>query len=842
MNSYTNVYNKSSAKDYLIILILIILLIVSIILFVNSKSNIPTEYIKLNINETFITSSIKCSSDLFYENSDTDVVSIDESGKMYALQEGNARVLLRNNDDSICNIYEILVSNEDQLTNNSTLVNNILIEDNIVIKEGEIKKIDYSIEPSNANEKVIFTSNDENVVITDGNVIKGINVGETTITVSTNSNLIKKIIHIKVEDNENINHSDNIEKASIKFDTTKIELNVNEQYQVKYLLKNIDENELIWNSSNKQVATINNGLITAISEGTSIITLMSSNKASASMVVYVKGNNTITNISLTKNEININLKEKFNLSQIIIPNTLNMNDIVFDYDSNIIQIDKAGIITGVNIGEANIKIKVKNGNTAYVKIKVSETLTKVESILLNKSNLTMYIGNKEILSYQLYPSNSSAKNLTWNSSNPNVVSINNGAIEAIGIGTSIITLKTDEGIEASCKITVKDIEISKIILNKDTLSLKENETYQLSYSIYPTNASNQKVIWNSSDNTIASVSSNGLIIANKVGTAIITATTENGKSADLKVTIDYATFTNPIASKGADPWVIQKDGYYYYTFALGKKIYVLKEKNLYSLRRSGATLIYNNNTEVWAPELHFLNGKWYVYFTAPNVENEDRTRRMHVIEGLTNNPQGNYKYVGKITDSSNKWAIDGTIMNYKNNLYFIWSGWEGNEGGKQNLYIAHMSSPTKIDGNRIMISTPIYDWEKNGMPVNEGPEILVKNNNYFIIYSASGAWTEHYCLGMLTLIGSNPLDYNSWKKNATPIFKSGNGVYGPGHASFVKSNNGLEDWIVYHAYPSKEATSNWSNRDIRIQKFNWRNNIPYFGSPVPSNTPINVPN
>ncbi|NHM30990.1 family 43 glycosylhydrolase [Bacillus sp. C11] len=105
-----------------------------------------------------------------------------------------------------------------------------------------------------------------------------------------------------------------------------------------------------------------------------------------------------------------------------------------------------------------------------------------------------------------------------------------------------------------------------------------------------------------------------------------------------------------------------------------------------------------------------------------------------------------------------------------------------------------------INSERKMISTPVYDWETNTDPqVNEGPEVLVKGDTINLVYSASGSWTDSYSLGLITAcVSGNLMDPSSWTKKDTPVFQSANGVYGPGHCSFVKSPDGSEDWIIYH--------------------------------------------
>ncbi|WP_170109478.1 family 43 glycosylhydrolase [Melghirimyces profundicolus] len=127
--------------------------------------------------------------------------------------------------------------------------------------------------------------------------------------------------------------------------------------------------------------------------------------------------------------------------------------------------------------------------------------------------------------------------------------------------------------------------------------------------------------------------------------------------------------------------------------------------------------------------------------------------------------------------------------------------------------------------------------------MNEGPQILKRNGKVFIVYSASGSWTPDYCLGMLTLKdGADPMVPGSWSKSKHPVFQRNDraGVFGPGHASFTKSPDGTEDWIVYHA--TSGENDGWNNRKARTQPFTWnRDGTPDFGAPVSTDTVLDVP-
>lgn len=311
------------------------------------------------------------------------------------------------------------------------------------------------------------------------------------------------------------------------------------------------------------------------------------------------------------------------------------------------------------------------------------------------------------------------------------------------------------------------------------------------------------------------------------------------------------TATNPIVASGADPWVILRDGAYYYCYSRGDRICVRRAEALADIGKGAEAVAWAPpagrpySKEIWAPELHPIGPRNYIYFAADDGDNANH--RMYVLESEGGDPRGKYRLRGQLAATTDRWAIDGTVGLINGHLYFVWSGWEGTENLRQDLFIAPMSDPWTLVGERACISIPDHPWERlgpdrkeEGVPsgVNEGPQFLEKDGTTHIIYSANGSWTDDYCLGQLTFTGGDPMDRGSWRKKATPVFSSTDRVFGPGHASFVKSPDGEEDWIVYHA--AKRKGSGW-DRDIRAQKFAWNaDHSPRFGRPIPPGVPIDT--
>jgi GH43 family beta-xylosidase len=324
-----------------------------------------------------------------------------------------------------------------------------------------------------------------------------------------------------------------------------------------------------------------------------------------------------------------------------------------------------------------------------------------------------------------------------------------------------------------------------------------------------------------------------------------------------------STFTNPIKNSGPDPWVIYQKGWYYYMNTTGNDLRLWRTKNIAQLSQAEVKTVYRPEAnkpyskQLWAPEIHYLDNKWYIYFAAD--EGNNLHHRMWVIENANADPfEGEWVMKGKLTDPGDHWAIDLTVIDYKGKRYAAWSGWENYNNEQQNIYIAELDSAWSMKGDRVLLSEPKYEWELHGqvplewqkntgeppfLRINEGPQFLQNGDKLFIIYSANACWTD-YNLGMLVFNNKGDiLDPKNWKKHPKPVFVQSveNKVFAPGHNSFFKSPDGKEDWILYHANPT--ATDGCGNRRApHMQKFTWnKDGTPNFGTPLPKDKPIPVP-
>lgn len=290
----------------------------------------------------------------------------------------------------------------------------------------------------------------------------------------------------------------------------------------------------------------------------------------------------------------------------------------------------------------------------------------------------------------------------------------------------------------------------------------------------------------------------------------------------------------------ADPYVYRHlDGNYYFTGSLPEYdgIALRRAGSLAGLPDAEERVIWRKHEQgpmsihIWAPELHYLFGKWYIYFAAGEKENIWNIRP-YVLECQGDDPvSGAWAELGRMQRadedefSFEAFSLDATIFENKGKYYYVWA--EKTGVGKQisNLYISELASANKLKTVQVMLTTPDYDWERFGFWVNEGPAVIKRNGRIFLTYSASDTGI-HYCMGMLTADeDSDLLDPKSWCKERYPVLSTNEekGVYGPGHNSFTVDEQG-NDILVYHARKEKEITGNplyIPNRHAMLMRIDW---------------------
>ena len=244
---------------------------------------------------------------------------------------------------------------------------------------------------------------------------------------------------------------------------------------------------------------------------------------------------------------------------------------------------------------------------------------------------------------------------------------------------------------------------------------------------------------------------------------------------------------------------------------------------------------------IWAPELHAINGRWYVYVAAAQPGQGNRSHRMIVLGGPPTEQEptsGHWQLFGPIRNMpSQQWSIDGTVFWINNALYYVYSGWplDGRPESEktQQLFIALMQDPVSAGSPPVLISDPGNHWERSGdAGINEGPQWLADPHGAFvgIVYSCAGSWTRDYKLGILQYNGGDPLNPHSWQKWHQPLLQSGAQAdcHGPGHCSFVPFGQQLI--MIFHA--TDKPTDGWENRKARAQLLEFPRGLPDMGGHV----------
>lgn len=316
---------------------------------------------------------------------------------------------------------------------------------------------------------------------------------------------------------------------------------------------------------------------------------------------------------------------------------------------------------------------------------------------------------------------------------------------------------------------------------------------------------------------------------------------------EAKINGRLTEYNRPWIVQRADPYVCRHtDGRYYFTATVPEydKIILRSSQTLEGLAHAEERVIWSRHGEgamgahIWAPELHYLDGAWYVYFAAGDAE-EVWKIRPYVLRCEGQNPMedsfielGQMQCAKEDEFSFRSFSLDATVFENKGKHYFVWAEKTGVGKGISNLYIAELETPLKLKTVQRLLTTPDYDWERAGFWVNEGPAALKHEGRIFLTYSAS-ATGSCYAMGMLSIDGDQDiLDPAAWKKERCPVLATDRelGIFGPGHNSFVKAEDG-SDICVYHARTYEEIQGDPlhdPNRHAMWLKVEWQDGRPVF--------------
>ncbi len=469
--------------------------------------------------------------DIIYESDNENVVKVDEKGKITAIGEGTATITVYSKDDHTkSDTITITVKNP---------VTDIETDRNIItLNKSDTDKINVSVKPDNATNKLLdFSSDNEDVVTVDnlGNIVA---VGEGTATIT-----------VKSKDNPAITETVVI---TVKIPVTEITaaddftVNLGDTKNVEAKTNNDATNkELIYESSNPDVVKVDSeGNIVAVGEGSSTITITSKDNPEITETVTVTVKIPAEDIIIEKTDYKLNIGETENISAVIKPdNTTNKGLTYESNNKNIVIVDSDGKITAVGEGTTTITITSEDNPSVTRDVTVTVTIP-VDDVIIAEDNLELEIGDTETLTTIITPENATNKDVSYKSSDESIVIVDeNGKITAIGEGVAKITVTLNDDSSKTDVVTVSvkkpHVNVDKVEADRSEIEIEIGETDKITATITPDNATVKDVVFESDDESIVIVDENGNITAVGEGTAtiIVKSKDDNSKYDLITVTV-----------------------------------------------------------------------------------------------------------------------------------------------------------------------------------------------------------------------------------------------------------------------------------------------------------------
>ncbi|WP_349323051.1 family 43 glycosylhydrolase [Asticcacaulis sp. MM231] len=326
-----------------------------------------------------------------------------------------------------------------------------------------------------------------------------------------------------------------------------------------------------------------------------------------------------------------------------------------------------------------------------------------------------------------------------------------------------------------------------------------------------------------------------------VGTGLITPeiAARAADTASVKI-------VNPLVRQRADAQIFRHDDGWYYMMASVPeydRLVIRRSRTLAGLRDAQEVLVWRRPESgklagyIWAPELHWFDGRWHIYFAAGDGDDKFHIRT-YVLSNSAKNPlSGQWAFLGALETPWDSFNLDATSFVHKGVRYLCWAQHEPGIDTNSNIYLAPLAGPTTFAAKPVRLSIPTLPWEIIGYKVNEGPALLARHGRLFLTYSAS-ATDANYCLGMLTANEhADIMEPSSWAKSPAPVFRSSpeHNIWGPGHNGFAVDEKG-RDMLVYHARDYRDIKGDPlfdPNRHTRIQVIRYSaDGVPDFGVPA----------
>ncbi len=452
-----------------------------------------------------------------WSSSNTSVATVSNTGIVTAVSLGTSTITATTvsgglSTTATANVNTISVTS---ITLNADTLNLIV---------GDIYQLIGTILPQNAtNQNITWSKNNNNIDLSNSGKVTALTIGTSIVTSTT-------VDGSKI-DTCNINIS-KIDVTSVTISPGSKSLFVGETFELTatILPNNASNKNVTWTKSNNGVINISNsGVITAIGVGTSVVTVTTADQLKTSICNVTVAFMNVSSVSLNATSRSMQTGDTFQLVASILPTNASNKNITWSSDkANIASVSNSGLVSGLTVGSANITVRTVNqSRTAICKFTITPIL--VKSVSLNASSATILIGQTFQFVATVSPTNASNKTVKWSKNNANVSISTSGLVNGLKVGTSTITVTTnDQKKTATAIVTVNPIPVRSVSLNITTATIKKGKTITLKATVSPTNATIKTVTWRTSNANIATISTKGVVKGINPGSAIITVTTTNG--------------------------------------------------------------------------------------------------------------------------------------------------------------------------------------------------------------------------------------------------------------------------------------------------------------------------
>ena len=463
-----------------------------------------------------------------WSTSDATVATIN-NGVVTALKIGSATVTAKAGDKTATCAVTVVATPVTSVSLNITSAS---------LQVSETLTLTATVAPDDATDKTVtWSTSDESVATVNNGVVTAVKIGSATITAKAGDKTATCEISVVAPPA--------VPVSSVSLNKTDASLKVGETVTLTATVNpdNASDKTVTWSTSDASVATVNNGVVSAVKVGTATITAKAGDK-SATCTITVNPT-PVASISLNTTSASLQVSETLTLIATVTPDDATDKTVTWSTSDESIATVNNGVVTAVKIGSATITAKAGEKSATCEVSVVAPPAVPVSSVTLNKTDASLKVGETVTLTATVNPDDATDKTVTWSTSDASVATVSNGVVTAVKVGTATITAKAGDK-SASCVITVEATPVTSVTLDKTDASLKVAETVTLTATVKPDDATDKTVTWSTSDASVATVS-NGVITAVKIGSATITA-----KAGDKSATCAITVVATPVTSVTLD--------------------------------------------------------------------------------------------------------------------------------------------------------------------------------------------------------------------------------------------------------------------------------------------------